>query len=186
MTNLARGGGTADALLDLSGSFLDMLVQMTHHEIVLHTKGSIKFLDKKELALGGREVERIAVTMLDHGSLQNPIFIRGVVRAILTTQFNSDDPAMTKRLDPLNQSIKKLLSNLQQLATLTGLEFWEFLHRYSFGTWWLSIDQLAVLSEKDVDLWNVFRPIRSVIFQTGDIMNEFALAQKLGVGRIAS
>ena len=49
-----------------------MLVQMTHHEIVLHTKGSIKFLDKKELVFGGREVERIAVTMLDHGSLQNP------------------------------------------------------------------------------------------------------------------
>ena len=186
LTNLARGGGTADALLDLSESFFDMLVQMTHHEIVLHTKGSLKFLDKTELLFGGREVERIAVTMLDHGSLQNPVFIRAVVRAILTTQFNSDDPAMTKRLEPLNQSIKKLLSNLQQLSTLTGFEFWEFLHRYSFGTWWLSVDQLAVLSEKDVSLWNVLRPIRNVIFQTGDMMNEFALAQKLGFGRSES
>jgi hypothetical protein len=123
LTNPARAGGTTDALIDLSRSFLDMFVQMTCHEIALRTKGSITFRDRTILSLAGRDTERIAVTMLDHGSLQNPIFIRGIVKSILTVQFGSDDPGVKKRLEALNQTIKELLANLKELSALADQEF---------------------------------------------------------------
>jgi hypothetical protein len=185
LTSPSRAGGTGSALIDLSRSFLAMLVQMTRHEIALREAGSIKFKNGTELTLNGRGIERIAITMLDHGSLQNRVFIRNIIRAMLNITVHSDDPDADLALRTVNATVRKLRANLQQLAQLAEEEFWQFLRHYDFGTWWLSVDQLSVLSTKGVALWDTLRPIRHMTWQTGDLINEFALAEKV-LGRAPS
>jgi hypothetical protein len=179
LTSRARAGALGDVLIDLSKSFLEMLIQMSRHEIALRSAGAIRFRDGTTLGLGGRDIERIAVTMLDHGSLQNHVFIHNLVRAIIETTVSSDDPTMERLLRPVNDAVQQLRVNLQELAGLTGEEFGAFLQRYGFGTWWLSIDQLAALLRTGTTLWDTLRPVRHISFQTGDLMSEFAGAQRL-------
>jgi hypothetical protein len=54
-------------------------------------------------------------------------------------------------------------------------------HRYIHSSWWLSIDQLYFLCERASDLENALSPLGSIIFGTGDIMNEIAHCDCVGL-----
>ena len=160
-----------------------MLVQLIQHEIVLRKAGNIKFDDGKVLSLGGRQTERFAISLLNYGSLQGPTLIRSIVAGLLGVKLGHNDPEEAKRLESVNRTIEKLTRKLTELSSLSELEVGEFIRQFNFDTWWLSIDQLAVLATTGSSLHDILRPIRNVVFETGDLMNEFAHAERMGLGR---
>jgi hypothetical protein len=124
--------------------------------------------------------------MLDHGSLQNRMFLRNIIYALLWATVGSDVPEQNDKLQSVNKVIAELRSNFERLSTLYGQEFGKFLHQYTFDVWWLSIDQLAVLLQQREPLWQALRPIRHLVFGTGDLMAEFAIADRLKASQPAA
>ncbi len=179
LTRAARSTATVQALVDLTKSFLAALLQAIRHEIALRSVPSLQLEGGGVISLNGRSVERIVLTMLDHGSLQNRLFIRNIVRAFFGAKLNSDDAGIADALTHINEGMVELQGYFTQLATLTGLPFEDFLRRHEFGTWWLSVDQLALITRGTPGLLEGLSPIRNVTFQTGDLMNELAYALRM-------
>lgn len=181
LTNAARGGMPPNALVDLSQGFLMPLSQLIRHERALSEKGVITFANGYSLSLADRQVERIIITMLDHGSFQNRQFIRNIILALANVNVHCDDPALNQSLESVNHSMKAIVQDLQELSHRKNIELGKFLHSYCFGTWWLSVDQLFNLCEQGIGLWDTLKATRNVTFGTGDIMNEFAIVENLKV-----
>jgi hypothetical protein len=179
LTNAARAGATYFTILDLSRSFLEQLIQLARHELELFGRGTIDFQDGTRLSRGERKIELIALTMLDHGSLQNSAFTRNLVDALWTIKFGSDDPTAHAELEKINGKIVELKSLLERIAQTKGQDFTDFYRRHRFVVWWLSVDQLAVLLAQGNDLRTTLNSVRHLTFGTGDLMNEFALANRL-------
>jgi hypothetical protein len=78
LTNIARGGNSLSIAIDFAQAYIEALAQMVKHEVQLR-EGGITFLDGRVLKLDGRALQRIAVTMTDHGSMQDRVFLRGIV-----------------------------------------------------------------------------------------------------------
>ena len=78
LTNAARAGNVLSAAVDLAQAFMMPLVQMNRHEAQLRA-GGITFLNGQVLQLDGRDIQRIAITMTDHGSMQDRMFLRAVL-----------------------------------------------------------------------------------------------------------
>lgn len=175
LTNLARGGSTLHAVIDLSKALLQMLVQLARHEKVLRSQGHIEFLDGSKVFLNGREVEKIALTMLDHGSLQDRMILSNVIRGLFGRQLK----AVTTEHQPLLKEVNETLEELQtELTALAGAaedgDVGELLRVYALGAWWLGIDVLHYLSRTHRDLWSALRPLRHLTFRTGDMLTEIA------------
>jgi hypothetical protein len=181
LTNLSRAGMIPDALVDLVKGFLVPLWQLTEHEIILTKKQIITFIDGKTLKLNDRKIEKIVLTMLDFGSFQNRMFTSRIVQSIILVSFGSDDVNTHVRLSELNEIIQKITQNFNVLSELSGQEFGRFVQNYTFGVWWLSVDQLMTLVNPNIPLWDALKPIRHMVFGTGDIMNEYANAKKAGL-----
>lgn len=179
LTNLARGGSSLHAIIDLSKALLDMLVQLARHEKVLRSQGRIDFLDGSSISLNGRAVEKIAVTMLDHGSLQDRMVISSIVRGLFGRQLlaaSSDDQTL---LQGVNKTLTDLQAELTSLAgAAEGGDVGELLRVYALGTWWLGLDALHYLSRTHRDLWAALRPLRHLTFRTGDMMTEIAYLRR--------
>ena len=181
LTRPARGLAALDALVDVTKSFVAALNQMVRHEIALRVLSPLPLKGGGELSLAGRDVERIVVTMLDHGSLQNRQFIRNIVRAFFGVELASPDPAVNKIVSKITAAVKELHASLTELAALHGVEFRKFLQRYEFGTAWLSVDQLALMIAGQTSLTNLLRRTRHITFQTGDLIDELASWHKMQI-----
>jgi hypothetical protein len=159
-----------------------MLVQLSQHERVLRSHGRIVFRDGRILSLDGRQVERIAVTQLDHGSLQDRIFIGSLVRILLGSQLTSADPAIEKQLSGANKTIAALSVNLTALVDITSFnpdERGKAVREFTISTWWLSVDQLQFLCAEASDLWEALRSLRHVTSRSGDLMTEIKNLAKM-------
>ncbi len=179
LTNLARGGSTLHAVIDLSKALLQMLVQLARHEKVLRSQGHIELLDGSKVFLNGREVEKIAVTMLDHGSLQDRMIISNVVRGLFGRQLNASRSEHQPLLKGVNETLEELQAELVELAgAAEGGDVGELLRVYALGTWWLGLDGLHYLCRTYRDLWSALRPIRHLSFRTGDMMTEIAFLRQ--------
>lgn len=175
LTNLARGGSTLHAVIDLSKALLQMLVQLARHEKVLRSQGHIEFLDGSKVFLGGRKVEKIAVTMLDHGSLQDRKIISNVVLGLFGRQLSASMSEHQPLLKDVNETLEELQAELVELAgAAKGGDVGELLRVFALGTWWLGLDGLGYLCGTHTDLWSALRPLRQVTFRTGDMMTEMA------------
>ena len=181
LTRAARAGNVIKALKDFSKSFLETLVQMTRHEIIMRTQGEIQFIDGRVLSISDRRIERVTLTMLDHGSMQGRIFTRNMVNTLILGDLVSDDPSIQGTLREINITVAKLRTNLEALAEIEQCSLGEYLRRFGFGNWWLSLDQLMTLARPNVSLWEMLRPIRHTTFQTGDIMSEFAAWENISL-----
>jgi hypothetical protein len=175
----SRGPAPLDALSDLTQSFLASQIQMARHEIALKTLAKIRFKNGQTLSLNGRKVERISLTMLDHGSLQDKLFTKGIIQDFVGVTLNSEDPRIAAGLGEFNADQLELQGLLQELARMEGEDFGRFLLNRSFGTWWLSVDQLALFARSAPSLPAALNSIRNITFQTGDIMSEYAQRQRM-------
>jgi hypothetical protein len=173
LTNKARAGNVLAAAVDLAQAFLMPLGQMNCHETQLRA-GGVKFLDGRILQLDGRDIHRIAITMTDHGSMQDRMFLRAVLIGLWSARLTAHNPTHQPDADKVNAELQKIADGITSLAAQAGGKFNDFVHRYIFSTWWLSIDQLYFLCERAGDLRSAVLPLASFVFGTGDPMNEIA------------
>lgn len=174
LSRSGRGAGIANALNDISKGFLEPYIQMARHEVALRKQTSLTLGNGGTLTLGNRTVTRIALTMLDFGSLQDRLFIRNIVRVFFNASLDSADPATDAILAKVNAKAAQLRTLLNTLAVMTGNSLDEFLGLYEFGTWWLSVDQLSLVAVDGATIPEALAPLRHVTFRTRDLMSELA------------
>lgn len=183
LTNRARGGDSVAVLLDLSASLLKSLFQLARHERLLRSQGEITFLDGTKVALEGREVEKIAVSLLDHGSLHDRIFISALVRGLFGAEIKAYASERNAMLAPVNKALRELNDELAELAEVAaGGDIGEMLNAYTLETWWLGVDVLHYLCREGSDLWAALRPMRHLTGRSRDIMSEIASAKSRRAG----
>lgn len=180
LTNAARAGNVLSAAVDLAQAFFMPLVQMNRHEAQLRASG-INFLNGQVLQLDGRDIQRISITMTDHGSMQDRVFLRAILTGLWGARLTTIDSAHQAEADKVNAQLKSVADGVTSLAAQAGGKFEDFVHRYIHSTWWLSIDQLYFLCERANDLREAVSPLGSIIFGTGDLMNEIAHCDRLGL-----
>lgn len=181
LTRAARGLDTMGALSDFTKGYIETYAQLLRHEIALRVGSPLVLDNRPPLDLSGRKIQRIVLTMLDHGSLQNRQVLRNIIRAFANMTLSSEIPELAEPLDEINETVKEVYGHLATLAELAGQPFWDFMQGHEFGNWWLSVDQLALLAAGVGDLTEALAPIRHITFQTGDLMNEFAYAQDMAL-----
>jgi hypothetical protein len=88
------------------------------------------------LELGGREIERIAVSLLDFGSFQDRVTIQQMMHATAGAKFTVQDPVLNEDFQELNDHLAQLSAQVAEL----GHQKIPF-----FQCWFLSVPQLFVL-----------------------------------------
>jgi hypothetical protein len=180
LTNAARAGNVLSAAVDLASAFLMPLVQINRHEKQLRA-GGITFISGKTLTLKDRYIQRVAVTMTDHGSMQDRMFLRAVLIGLWGVTLTALDPKLQADVDEVNKQLKRLAEGITALAGQAGGKFDDFVQRYIVSSWWLSIDQFTFLCEHTRDLRRATSPVGGVVFCTGDLMNEIAHYDRMGL-----
>jgi hypothetical protein len=179
LTNAARGGNSLNALLDFAKAFLHPLIQANGHEIQLRS-GGIEFLDGGGIDLAGREVDRIAVSMTDHGSMQDRTFLRAIVSSLWGVRLTAQDPALRAQVDEFNDKyLSRIQRGIEAICELSNGPKERFLRMYLHNCCWLSIDQLFYLCRRSPDLREALSPLRSIAFGTGDMMAELAAYDRM-------
>lgn len=179
LTNAARGGQPLYTLVDLTASLFAMLLQLARHETELQRNGKIVFIDGTVLECQGREIEKIAVTPLDYGSLQDRLFIGSIMRGLFGQQVSTKSQPHQDHVSKINRVLADLSRQVTELANETAAgDINHVLHDSAIETWWLSIDMLQYLCGENGNLWAALRPLRHLSFRTGHLMTEIAYARK--------
>lgn len=151
LTRKAQAGLDTAVLLDLSASMLDAQLQAGWHEIRLRRGEALTLLTddgkRHSIALKGREIERIAVSFLDFGSLQDRLVLRQFLEVSLGAEYSPSDLKLKKKFDQLSDKLRKLREQQKELVTLDG-------RRKSnpfFNCWFLSVPQLMILLDEVTD-----------------------------------
>lgn len=172
LTNDARRGATLSALRDIEGSFLKLVQQLAGHEAELRTKGAIRFVGGEVLELKGRAIEKIGVSLFDHGSLQNRDFTIAFIEAMAGAQISIDASEGQDVAKSFNKRLYKLDKNLKIITELPGATD-RALFNFAMSTWWLSVDQLHYLLKKGGgDLWDSLNAVRHLTTRSGDLVYE--------------
>lgn len=82
LTNIARAGNTLAVSYDFVAGFLAPIIQTIRHELQLRDSKGLTLSDGRTFMLDGRHIQRYAVTMTDHGSMQDGVFLRNMVIAL--------------------------------------------------------------------------------------------------------
>jgi hypothetical protein len=142
LTRRAKLGGDSALLLDLAGAFVDAQTQCMQHEVLLKTHGRLE-LDRDGVKTlvehRGRRVERIAVSMLDFGSLHHGLISRQFLRACLQLNFGSFDAKQASKFDEFGET----LNEFRLLATELGEN--PFDQKSFKSAWFLSTPQILLM-----------------------------------------
>jgi hypothetical protein len=180
LTNVARGGNSLSIAIDFAQAYIEALVQMVKHEVQLR-EGGVTFLDGRVLKLDGRSLQRIAVTMTDHGSMQDRVFLRAIVSGLWGSSLSPGDPALAVEIEKFNRPFAQLQTRITEAARHAPEPFDRYLHILLHSSWWFSIDQLFFFCGRAPQLWNAIAPLGSVTFGTGDLMTEIAHCDRVGI-----
>jgi hypothetical protein len=179
LTNISRGGNALNALFDFAKAFFHPLIQANGHEIQLRS-GGIEFLDGGGIDLAGRAVDRIAVSMTDHGSMQDRTFLRAVFNSLWGVRLVAPDSALRAQVDEFNDKyLARIQQGIEKICELSGAPKDRFVRMYLQDCCWLSIDQLFYLCRRSPDLREALSPLRSMTFGTGDMMTELAAFDRM-------
>jgi hypothetical protein len=113
--------------------------------------------------------------------MHDRMFLGAVLIGLWGAHLTALNPAHQADADKVNEQLKLVADGITSLAGQAGGKFDEFVHRYIRSSWWLSIDHLYFLCEGATDLQNALSPLGSIIFGTGDIMNEIAQCDRMGL-----
>lgn len=145
LTRDARAGSDIHLLIDMASSLIAAQVQAGWHELRLRTK---TFLDLEHngkttrLELRGRRVERVAISLLDYGGLQDRLSTHILLNASLSAAFSLRDDAPSgyeKRFSNVNTVFEELTQQTIELHKE------EEDPRYFFNCWFLSVPQLLMM-----------------------------------------
>lgn len=177
LKGLSRSGSQLSILQDFNESFLKMMEQLTKHEAEILQNGEIEFVDEahkgQRLELKGREVERVAISLYDHGSSQDRAFLTECFNALIGAKFDATDESARKTVERSNELIDAIAQNLNVIQDYSDYVGNDFVRPYMFGTWWLSIDQLYYICHQKGGLSEGLNSIRSMTNMGGDLFHLF-------------
>lgn len=180
LTRAARSGSDVELLVDLSKSLFAAQAQAGWHELRLRTKGALELSSggtSASIRLGPRGVERVAVSLLDYGALQDRIVLSQVLTILMGAKLATTDPALQGRLDALATSQDEFAQQYPALAALDpGRKNQPF-----FNCWFLSVPQILVLLDEVTDAEGFERALwstRHVTHGSGDFYFELAKARE--------
>ncbi|MNE35264.1 hypothetical protein D3C80_1290150 [compost metagenome] len=107
----------------------------------LESKGAISCIDLNE-----REVERVAVTLLDFGSFQDRILLKQFLEGTLNATFTPSDANLKKGFQRINEALAEIREQLIELRSGGSDVRQPFFH-----CWFLSVPQLLVLLDNVTD-----------------------------------
>ena len=107
LTRATMGGESFAAVLDYAASVVASQVQALQHERLLRAHGEIRFDDGQCLRHKGREITRLSVTLLDHGSLQDRFLFMNLVEPLLHSKIVVEPGARRRRYDDLAKQLDR-------------------------------------------------------------------------------
>jgi hypothetical protein len=135
LTTTARGGNTLDVMRDLEASFLKLLQQLARHEANLRSNGEIAFITGQALKLKDRPIEKICVSLFDHGSLQNRDLTIGLIEAAAGAQLNSGHPMANAVISLANKRLRDINTSLKTIIDVSADSVSRILTRFALSTW---------------------------------------------------
>lgn len=175
LTRKAQGGSDVDILVDVSCSLIDSQIQLGNHEILIRKNGFLELKDSggnnHRIELKGRAIERISLTVLDYGGLNDRRVLSQVLALALSAQFNATG-VHNEKLDELNEKCSQLQS---QAIELNEMGAW---HKIPyFNCWFLSIPQFLILLDyvkSNEDFKRELFSTKFVTFGSLDFYHDFA------------
>jgi hypothetical protein len=180
MTRAALAGDSYSGFVDLFGGVLSAQEQLGQHEVLLQEFGHIRFVDGSQIDLGGRRIERLAVTLLDWGGTQDGMVLRAIVPTLIGASLNypAATPKQSDQLAKLNSTLATLGTQHNKLLTL-GCEPRDLLTNW----WFMSVPQLMALMNGVHDangFYGALRRIGSVTTGSLDFYQELEWRSALG------
>jgi hypothetical protein len=180
LTRRSKAGSDIALLLDLAGSLLDAQAQAGWHEVRLRRDGHLD-LDHEgtttRLNLNGRNIERLAISLLDFGSFQDRIFLQQFLEATMNAQFTPVDANFTDKFAGINKTLGEIR---EQIALLHPGELQ--IKQPFFQCWFLSVPQLLILLDGVTEvsgfkaaLWNC----RHIATGSSDIYFDMSYMKRL-------
>lgn len=188
LTRLAKVGSDAHLLLDLTGSLLDAQKQAGWHEVRIKRAQMLALNNGSQiydLVLHSRQIERIAVAMLDYGSFQDRGFLKQMLESNLHVNFGApNDLKMNKRLKVINDALDEIRQQLKELFPPGTTMRQPFFH-----CWFLSLPQILVMLD-DVNnadnFWTALRSTRHISTGSGDFYFDYSYMKTLSAAQPSS
>jgi hypothetical protein len=182
MTANARSGSDVSLLVDLSRSLVRAQVQLGGHEarirrdhqLVLHKDGRQTTVSMT----ASQGIERIALTTLDYGALQDRLVLDAVLRTAANASFHAINPVYQKSLNELRDRGQELERQYVEIKSMVqGGDDHPF-----FNCWFLSLPQLFMLLDTVIDadsFWKRLRSIRHVTTGRLDLYADLAFSEQI-------
>lgn len=176
LRRISSSGDPAAGLVDLSASLFAAQEQLGRHELALVRAGKIAFENGYVLEPGEREIQRLALTWLDYGGLQDKFLLTQIFHALAGRRLSASDPAVAKHLKGLNDAIALLEQEMRELVD-AGKEADGLFQ----DCWFLSVPQLLMLLEGVSDPAEFDKRVQSLghlSFRTLDFYRDFEFARR--------
>jgi hypothetical protein len=183
LTRKAKSGEDIKIMLDLSESLIDAQLQAGRTEIILLKNGKISLIKNgvpKIISLNGRKIERVTLTQLEFGALQDRNIAKLFLTSLLTHSFavNSTDLNISEKFIALEAKRSELLNQYEILNSLDS----EYSHNPFFNCWFFSLPQLLEiinLSSNNESFCDNLCKTKFMTYNTLDWYLEFDLVSKL-------
>jgi Holliday junction resolvase-like predicted endonuclease len=179
LRRISSTGDAAAGLVDLSASLFAAQAQLARHEHHLLADGKIAFANGYVLELRGRQIDRIAMTWLDYGGLQDKVLLDQLFRALIGHRVTTAHPREATKIEELNNAIGELEKEFQ-----ASIELGKAKHAPFINCWFLSVPQLTMLLD-GIDTSDQFdkriRSLRHISYRTLDFYRDFGFARQTAV-----
>ncbi|WP_068315521.1 NERD domain-containing protein [Polycladidibacter hongkongensis] len=179
LTNKSRQGDALSALADLDGSFLHFTMQLARHEAALRTQETLHFRNGQKLSLSGRSIEKIGISLFDHGSMQHRDMVISLLELFIGRQLTIDDPKAQKLCSSFNSKLDGLSVSLRKIIDAQSGKDADLIFSFAMSTWWLSIDQLKYAMLKGKGLWVGLERVRHLTQRSGDLIYDICTLNNL-------
>jgi len=183
LTRASRAGGIPQLMVDIAASLLKAQAQAGGHEVRIRRDGHLHLRHKREgeyrLELRGREVERVALTLLEYGTFQDRFLCQQIVGAIVNAVITVNDKEWEKRFRGFFDAQEDLREQVRTLRAQAGGDLGPNLF---MNVGFLSLPQLLVLID-GVNSPDTFHQAlmfnRNVTMGSGDFYFELSQLRRL-------
>lgn len=176
LRRISSTGDAAPGLVDLSASLFAAQSQLARHEQNLLRDGRISFANGYVLELSDRQIDRIAMTWLDYGGLQDKVLLDQVFTALVNHRVTTDHPKEEKGLKDLNDAIDILEMEIEEARRLGKVE-----HALFINCWFLSVPQLTMFLDgisTPAQFEKRLGTLRHMSYRTLDFYRDFGFARQ--------
>ncbi len=143
LTRKARSGSDVNLLYDLSESLLAAQCQIGKHELLLVKHGMLNLHDGASnycIKLNGRAVERVALSPVEFGAMQDRNVISQILTTVMTSRLIATDAKNANQVNKVQKKGEELLRQNKELASLQPAARTTFINY-----WFLSLGHLLTI-----------------------------------------